>query len=294
MEQHFQFPNEIWKQILCHLDKEHLKQCLMISKFREMIIKTPQLMRKLPLIFFNDQWERKLNFIEQYGDYVRSIKFDDCGFREMKEVRNILKLTPNVETLIFYNCYIIESTEDVEAHGHEAHEDLNRLENPENQEVANNNNEENVENANITEQQQQSRQPSLDTAEDEVIELPRLNYLHLDSCNIAEKLVKNLKNCTTLTSLKITFYYQAPVNFFTEFFCQQENLEELYCVGWSDMVFKSLFKEDISKDKIKFKLKKFTLECELSFHENFSRFLRSQAKNIVEMDLMCYNINFRK
>lgn len=298
MERQFpQFPIEIWKNILCHLDKEHLKQCLMISnEFRDMIIKTPQLMRKLPVIFFNDTWESKVKFIENYGDYVRSIKFDDCGFREMKEVRNILKMTPNVESLIFYNCYIIESTEDVEAHGHEPHEDLNRLENPENQENQRiedaNNNEQNVNNANITEQQQQSRQPSLDTAEDEVIELPKLNFLHLDSCNIAEKLVKNLKNCKTLTSLKITFYYQAPVNFFTEFFCQQKNLQELYCVGWSDMVFKSLFKEDISKDKIQFKLKKFTLECELSYHENFSRFLRSQAKNIIEMDLMCYNINF--
>lgn len=313
-----QFPIEIWKHILCHLDKEHLKQCLLISRqFQDVIIKTPQLMRKLPVIFFNDTWERKVKFIEEYGSYVRVIKFDDCGFREMKEVRSILKLTPNVESLMFYNCYIIESTYDVATHENEQ-EDLRRLAaenhavvvpapiNPilERQNIDNNNNDEIAQNANVvelenennTEQQQQSqqesRQTSIDNEEDEVIELPKLNFLHLDSCNIAEKLVKNLRNCNTLKSLKITFYYQAPVNFFTEFLCQQKCLEELHCIGWSDMVFKSLFKEDISKERIQFKLKKFTLECELGYHENFSRFLRSQAKNFLEFDLMCYNINF--
>lgn len=301
-----QFPIEIWKHILCHLDKEHLKQCLLVSnQFRDIIIKTPELMRKLPVIFFNDTWERKVKFVEEYGTYVRVIKFDDCGFREMKEVRSILKMTPNVESLMFYNCYIIESTFEVVINENEQHEDLNQLEQqpaivaadaivPDN-DVADNNNNNDEQANNNSEQQlqvQQSRQPSIDAEEDEVIELPKLTFLHLDSCNIAEKLVKNLRNCKTLKTLKITFYYQAPVNFFTEFLCQQTCLEELHCIGWSDMVFKSLFKDDISESRIQFKLKKFTLECELGFHENFSRFLRSQAKNFLEFDLMCYNINF--
>jgi hypothetical protein len=104
--------------------------------------------------------------------------------------------------------------------------------------------------------------------------------------------VKNLRNCNTLKSLKLTFYYQAPVNFFTDFLCQQNNLKELICVGWSDMIFKSLFKDDLSQEKIKFKLRKFTLECELGYHLNFSKFLRSQSHHLQELELTCYNINF--
>lgn len=261
-----QFPIEIWKQILCHLEKDHLKQCLLISnEFRDMIIKTPQLMRKLQVIFFNDNWEAKLRFIEENGFFVRSIKFDDCGFRTIQDVKKILEMTPNVETLIFYNCYFVEPHSEHVQHG-------------DNEEV-----------------NEQVHQPAeVEPAElddNDPLNLPRLTFLHLDSCNIAEKLVHNLRHCATLKSFKVTFYYQTPVNFFTDFICQQTNLEELFCVGWSDMVFKSLFRDDIN-EKISFKLRKFTLECELGYHENFSKFLRSQARHLQELELTCYNINF--
>ena len=281
------FPIEIWKNILCHLDKDHLKQCLMISnEFREVIIKTPELMRKLQLIFFNENWQAKLPFIEEYGFYVRSIKFDDCGFRSMRDLRKILMLTPNVETLVFYNCFVLEAPEE-----HLDHDENNEVENEEHL-VPHEAEANPVQAENVEQNQSEAVLEPIDPEEDDPIDLKKLTYLHLDSCNIAEKLVHSLRNCTTLQKLKITFYYQAPVNFFTEFICQQNDLQELFCVGWSDMVFKSLFKDDISKDKINFKLKKFTLECELGYHLNFSKFLRSQASHLKELELTCYNINF--
>lgn len=277
------FPLEIWKHILCHLDNlEHLKQCLMISnEFRELIIKTPELMRKLQVIFFNENWQAKMPFIEEYGFYVRSIKFDDCGFRSMRDLRKILMLTPNVETLVFYNCFILEPAED----HHDVNDEVGIEDNAEVQDEA-----DPAENAN--QNQSVAVLEPIDPEEDDPIDLKNLTFLHLDSCNIAEKLVHSLRNCTTLKKLKITFYYQAPVSFFTSFVCQQDNLQELFCVGWSDMVFRSLFKDDISQNKIKFKLKKFTLECELGYHVNFSNFLRSQASHLKELELTCYNINF--
>lgn len=283
-----EFPIEIWKHILCHLDKEHLKKCLLVSyELRELIIKTPALMRKLQLVFFNENWESKIPFIENYGYFVRSIKFDDCGFRAMIDLKKILKMTPNVETLIFYNCFFLESPEHRENEGDEVDAELNQIPAPDEgqPEIAWEAPQGNV-------AQSEAVQEPEDPDEDEPLELKHLTFLHLDSCNIAEKLVRNLRNCNTLKSLKITFYYQAPVNFFTDFVCQQNNLEELHCVGWSDMVFKSLFKDDISREKIKFKLKKFTLECELGYHLNFSKFLRSQSSHIKELELTCYNINF--
>jgi hypothetical protein len=252
-----------------------------------MIIKTPQLMRKLQVIFFNDNWQTKLRFIEEYGYFVKSIKFDDCGFKAISDVRKILSLTPNVETLIFYNCYFIEHHDEHLHHGDENEEHGDDAELPPQLPVIGHPLEINIVHINATETQFDLAEPE----DDEPLELPKLTFLHLDSCNIAEKLVHNLRTCKTLKSFKLTFYYQSPVNFFTDFICQQKNLEELYCVGWSDMVFKSLFKDDIN-DKISFKLKKFTLECELSFHENFSKFLRSQAQHLRELELTCYNINF--
>ncbi|CRL02011.1 CLUMA_CG015151, isoform A [Clunio marinus] len=286
------FPEEIWKYILCHLDKDNLKRCLLVSnEFRELIIKTPELMRKLPVIFFNESWKTKLSFIEQYGVFVRSIKFDDCGFKSIKDVRNILIQTPNVETLIFYNCYILEAQEiHNEERGFNAI--LGNAYGFDGFVVNNENNNNEEENHHEVSNEIDSARNSSDSEEEDPLDLLKLTFLHLDSCNIAKKVVQNLRTCTTLKTFKITFYYQSPVNYFTNFICQQDSLEELHCVGWSDMVFKSLFKNNISSDRIKFKLKKFCLECELGYHENFSKFLRSQAGNLKELDLTCYNINF--
>lgn len=289
------FPNEIWKNILVHLDKENLKKCLLVSsELREIIIHTPELMRKLQVIFFNENWQSKISFIEEFGFYVRSIKFDDCGFRSMSDLKKILTLTPNVETLIFYNCFILEAAvtnqeEDGEAHEAEQEAEGQEVEHPIRHyeaEVA-------PGRAWELDEFNHSNTPDPEPDDDDIpLELRRLTHLHLDSCNIAEKLVHNLRNCNTLKYFKITFYYQAPVNYFTDFLCQQDNLQELFCVGWSDMVFKSLFKDDISKERIHFKLKKFTIECELGYHENFSKFLRSQAAHITHLEMTCYNINF--
>lgn len=298
-----EIPIEIWKEILCHLDKEQLKKCLLVSnKFREIIIKTPELMRKLQVIFFNENWQAKIPFIQEYGYYVKNIKFDDCGFRTMKDLKKILMLTPNVETLVFYNCFILEAHQEephVDGDAVDAHAAANAEAN-EADEAANAQEVPLAAAALIEEEapilveppQREVVNDIEEADDDEPLELKKLTHLHVDSCNIAEKLVRCLRNCKTLESFKITFYYQAPINFFTDFVCQQDNLKELNCVGWSDMVFKSLFKDDISQDRIKFKLKKFTLECELSYHENFSRFFRSQAAHITELVLTCYNINF--
>lgn len=291
------FPAEIWKSILIHLDTANLKKCLLISnEIREIIIHTPELMRKLQVIFFNENFQSKISFIEEFGFYVRSIKFDDCGFRSMTDLKKILILTPNVETLIFYNCFILEAAVDSQEENREAGVEPNEAnaEANEEQEYPLRRYVEEVAPGGAWELEEfnHGNTPDPDPDDDVPLELKKLTHLHLDSCNIAEKLVHNLRNCNTLKYFKITFYYQAPVNFFTDFLCQQDSLQELFCVGWSDMVFKSLFNDDITQDRIRFKLKSFTLECELGYHENFSKFLRSQANHMTHLALTCYNINF--
>lgn len=287
------FPNEIWKHILIHLDKENLKKCLLVSnELRDIIIKSSELMRRLQVVFFNDNWESKLSFIEEFGFYVKSIKFDDCGFKSMTDLKKILRLTPNVETLIFYNCFVLEAAVVDNQEEIQNEEELNAIEYP----IRHLEGDREIEPERLLGPAGDYNTPTTnfpDPDDDDLpLELKKLVHLHLDSCSIAEKLVHSLRNCNTLKYFKITFYYQAPVDYFTDFLCQQDNLEELFCVGWSDMVFKSLFKDDITQERIHFKLKKFTVECELAYHENFSKFLRSQANHLTHLELTCYNINF--
>lgn len=295
-----QFPLEIWRLILSHLDVASLKRCLLVSnEFRELMIKTPAIMRKLHVIFFNDAWMDKVPFVEKYGFFVRSIKFDDCGFNSISDLRKILRYTPNVEKLYFCNCYVI----DIETHIDGEVIDENGVvpipENRDNAHQPNNalerENQDNPLQVNLVEDAADERKLEIpkpdETIDDSPIELKRLHLLHLDSCNIASEIVTDLRTCTTLKTLKLTFYYQQPVNYFTDFMHQQHQLEELNLIGWSDMVFKSLWAED-NLDRIHFKLKNFSLECEMGYHVNFINFYQQQAEHIKILELACYNIDF--
>lgn len=313
-------PREVWAHIFIELDKKTLKSCLEVSKvFREIIYSNTTLMRNLPLCFLNDSWIVKLPFVRKYGHYVREIKFDDCGFSSIREVKYILKATPNVEKLIFFNCYMSgesenegESTRNVD-HLREINEDDDEneqllpdvlvnhvvivppiIEEPQNlvQPQAEPGTSQNValseERAIDVPNVSHMQESDLD---DIPLKLDRLVSLQVDSSSIAECLIRDLRNCTKLVYLKMTFFYQQPNFQFTDFICSQTCLTELYLVGWSDMVFKSIFDVDINH-KIKFRLKKFMLECEMNYHSNFSTFLQLQSDSLEEFDLCGYNINF--
>lgn len=309
-------PREVWARIFIELDKKTLKSCLEVSKFfREIIYSNTNLMRKLPLCFLNDSWIVKLPFVCKYGHYVREIKFDDCGFSSIREVRYILKSTPNVEKLIFFNCYMRgenenegESTINVEPL-RELNGDGEEIEHSMQDDIVNHAvplvpaiiEEPQVEpgTSQIVDEGSAERAidvPNISQVQDSEMDdipltLDRLVSLQVDSSSIAECLISDLRNCTKLVYLKMTFFYQQPNFKFTDFICSQTVLTELYLVGWSDMVFKSIFNIDINH-RIKFRLKKFMLECEMNYHSNFSTFLQQQSDSLEEFDLCGYNINF--
>lgn len=314
-------PREVWAHIFIELDKKTLKSCLEVSKvFREIIYSNTNLMRNLPLCFLNDSWIVKLPFVRKYGHYVREIKFDDCGFSSIREVKYILKATPNVEKLKFFNCYMSgesenegESTRNVD-YLRDINEDDDEneqplpdvlvnhvvivppiIEEPQNlvqphvepgtsQIVAERSEERAIDVPNVSHVQESD-------LDDIPLKLDRLVSLQVESSSIAECLIRDLRNCTKLVYLKMTFFYQEPNFQFTDFICSQTCLTELYLVGWSDMVFKSIFDVDINH-RIKFRLKKFMLECEMNYHSNFSTFLQLQSDSLEEFDLCGYNINF--
>lgn len=95
------FPIEIWRVILSHFDVESLKKCLTWSRsFQELIIKSPELMQKLPLILYEGLWRQKLWFVEKYGKYVKQLSIVSCTFINPEELRNVLTMMPNLETIV--------------------------------------------------------------------------------------------------------------------------------------------------------------------------------------------------
>jgi hypothetical protein len=349
-----EFQPEIIRLILGHLeDVEDLKKCLLTSeKIRDIIIKSPELMRRLTLILMHDTWKQKMPFIDKYAFFIRALKLDDIGFENHEEYLKLLRQTVNLERLIIDDCYITSEREtdnddaeqenedgeerpaqnevppeqnmELEENGAAAQEDHEHMEVQDNANEAdamnaieeenspnNNNNNENVNveqngeiqpdvaaadvvdappNAN-NEESNETKEAVKSEEIEPPLNLKHLTYLHLESSTISETIIKSLPECNTLKFLKLTFYYQEPITTFTDFLCRQDDLEDLEVQGWSEMVWKCLFKDDI-RDKTKFRLKKFSLECEMSYNANFSHFFRSQAEHIRELELSCYNINF--
>lgn len=97
-----EFPLEIWRNILSHFDVKSLKSALLwSSEVRDLIIKSPELMRKLPVILYGDHWRSKLPFLESYGNYVKAVIFDSCILSGPSELKKVLRQTPNVERVSY-------------------------------------------------------------------------------------------------------------------------------------------------------------------------------------------------
>jgi hypothetical protein len=110
-----EFSKAIWQLLLNHFDQNSLKKSLLLSEFfRDLIITTPTLMRKLPVVWSDDLNRDKLEFIEKHGEHVRTVKFRHCGIEEIKKV---LQMTPNIETIDYYTWNRIDdaSSENIAA-----------------------------------------------------------------------------------------------------------------------------------------------------------------------------------
>ena len=242
-------PSELLIKILCDLNNNELKGFLVIcQEWREMIIKNPGTMRKLPLILKKDTWRDKIGFLEKYGEYVKDIKFDECSFQSMKEVHQILSMTPSVEKLKFLNCYLKD-----EEHNDEPMVLQVSPPNPADAAVAAPPIEDAemepeiavlMEDPIIREADREIRAyeanfqhihpeisaqaqivPAEPEEEESVIELRKLKILELDSPAIAQRLIKYFETSKEIETMKITFYYQDAAPEFTDFLCQQVRIK---------------------------------------------------------------------
>lgn len=76
------------------------------KSLRELILKSPELMVKLPVIFHGQNWRGKIPFVEKFGEFVKAVEFQKISVDDIAEIENILKLSPNIEKLVFVYCWM--------------------------------------------------------------------------------------------------------------------------------------------------------------------------------------------
>jgi hypothetical protein len=253
-------PVEIWKQVLYHFDEKELKKILSVSEeFRRLIIETPRLMRKLPVILYRNNWRIEIPFIEENGSFVRAIKFHSCGFRHFCDFKTILSLTPNVESLTLDWLHFVDDK------GNKVENEIMKY-----SEVVKNGTE----------------SGKFKNDMDEPIELKKLQHVDLE-LNGTVKFATVILTCTTLKTLKINFGYKNRPDYIFKFIFQQKNLQELSLIGAYDEIHSDIFKDDFS-DQIQFKLKKLKLDRYIHYHPNFFKFLKTQTKYLEHLELPRY------
>ncbi|KAG5667566.1 hypothetical protein PVAND_015543 [Polypedilum vanderplanki] len=90
-------PKEVLLIILDYLDNSSLKSCLLVShQFRNLILNSAILMRKLPLILNESQGINKIEFIKKHGNLVKTIIVKDHLFY----LSDLLKFTLNLNKLV--------------------------------------------------------------------------------------------------------------------------------------------------------------------------------------------------
>lgn len=191
------FPPEIIKSILCHLELNDLKKCLLVSKeINELIIKSPELMRKFDVILFHETWKEKLPFIKKFGYFIRSLRFQDVGFDDENQFKRILKDTPSLERLSFTDCYIMEREED--RHDHNEEMNIGHPANDDDGEIRPDNNDENH---NIEPNAQEERPPDInDIQEDQIVVNNDVQVMDVD---VEEPNVQNDPNNANIEEMAI-------------------------------------------------------------------------------------------
>lgn len=102
-------PEEIILQIFSEIERNDLRNLLEISKeWRNLLLRNVKVMRKLPLVLMNDTWSEKIEFVENYGKYIRKVEFMETNLESFEDVLKVLRLTPNIEKLSLINVKLAD------------------------------------------------------------------------------------------------------------------------------------------------------------------------------------------
>jgi hypothetical protein len=255
---------EAWWLVLNHFDSESLKKCLEWSDtFRDLIITTPTLMRKLPVVLQEHSWRERLSFVEAHGGFVKAVK---CQNLKIDDVKRFLELTPNVEEIICENS--IEEDDESE------------------------------DETNVDENNETNVFESL-TTHDSIgdLNLQELRKLEIKGFSTYSlNLFKLLRHCTTLQVIKLTNRSDRYVSkSLGHFLLNQSHLEHLELISRGNYspnrMVDAIFTENFLQ-KCSFRLKRLNLSCNLEYREELGRFLVLQSKSIEVLILFNFCIDF--
>ncbi|CRK94293.1 CLUMA_CG007808, isoform A [Clunio marinus] len=246
-----------WKIILKYLDTATLKVFLNLSKeFRESIIKSPELMRKIPIVLCeHSSWRDLIPFLEKYGEHVMEMKFLSVSLHELEDVGIILKFTPNLENLC---CRLNFVKTYVNADGDIIYGIF----------------------------EEEIKEDCID------FKLGKLKVVSIESPEkIVLMLIKALKHCVNIEEFNLSTTITRHEQIIGEFLEHQNNLKKLSIEGSSDNLLESIFTRSLVDRK--FQLRALKLDCELDkFYPILSEFLNTQTDSLEELEIPHYGMNF--
>ena len=264
------FPNEIVLNIFDYLDLVDLKEVLNVCKlFRELIISSRRLMRKLPMNL-SKNWINKVEFAGDFGEFVKVLKMDFCSFDSLDEFKTILNLFPYIEKIKINYIYIKQPPIELS---------------PQRE---------------LTESPANPEEISFDHLKSVEISSKFWGYItQLDS-----KVLKYL-NTDNLEELLIKLPMQKFSPDFINFLCKQRKLKTLQVfdefidsflfddftesLTYNNFI-TSLFEIDLS-ERVTFQLKKFAIHYRGDHRENFTKFLNTQSE-LEELEIRKYEDDF--
>ena len=267
-------PNEIILKVLNGLERNDLITSLNVcKKFRELIISSSKLMRKLPLTL-KKNWFDKIEFAGDFGGFLKELHMNYCAFDSFEEFKSIINLFPKIEILKINYISIKQPSFELT--------------------------------------QRTSQQTQEDIEEDENISFNNLRCVDISSkfwgyiTQIDGKILKHLSS-DKIEHLKIHLPMQKISTDFIDFLCKQNNLKSLEVYDdfidsfvfddfiesftYNDII-SSLFEIDLST-RVSFQLKKLAIHYRGDHRENFQKFLNSQL-DLDELEIRKYDDNFIK
>lgn len=262
-----EFPSEIILKIFDYLDRKELKEALNVNRrFRELIISSARLMRKLPLNL-SKNWLKKIEFVNDFGDFVKHLKLDYCSFDSFDEFKTLIGMFPCVEKLSINYVYIKQAPIDP-----------------------------------ILSQRTSSPMHDTNFNSLKCVELSSKfwGYITQIDCKIL-----NHFNTDQLEELKIHLPMQKFSADFIDFLAKQRKLKTLQVsdefidsflfddfteILTHNQFISSLFEIDLAQ-RVTFQLKKLSIHYRCDHRENFQRFLKSQSE-LEELELKKYEDDF--
>lgn len=255
-------PEEILLEIFGEVEQSDLKKFLEISSvWRNLLIKNVKVMRKLPLILIGDTWREKLEFVENYGRFIREVNFIGAEIESFDEVYKLLELTPNVEKLSLIKLKCTEKENSLE----------NEENSQENEEIV----EETIE-ENFPEKLSLKKLKEIAIDDEENVGLLKFIASHLD---------------VKLSTLRCNLNDDAQLSVLQNILKESRHLKTLEIATTLDGTFNP---SDENIEEFQFKLERLLVKATMmKYDEQFVKFLSSQKPHLREIGFTANYVDFR-